>query len=227
MVACGCDSGIVVGAFRAGRTSKDKSKSYPWLQGILPIECATGVHVKLLVPQGQKDDNGWHLCSCNALTPVVPLDPHNGSLVFEICKDHFKCSFDKHEVTVWVSTPAVKAISKTVKSNVPFAAKKKEQVDEGKTWYGEEDFTRSNTGTKNIIKFMEKMKKDYRNHCGSLEDKDGNIKLHTSVTVCWDELMARVGSYFRRYTKGHSYFKGLSKEWQQKPCFGFKWVFEK
>ena len=211
--------GLVMTVFRGGKGPQNTSKSRPWLQGELPVRAATYVHIKQLVPQNIKDEKG-ELCVCSSLTPTLTVDAHDGSILLELGPNYFTCKFSKHHVQVWVRKPAIKAMFRIAKANVPFEPVKKAVTDGPKTFYSEDDFGRTLAGGKNIQKFMLQKKRDFEKHCGDLEDKHGNLKLKADVKVTWGEMSARAPSYFRRFTKGHDHWKKLTKEYQQKPFPG-------
>lgn len=141
--------------FRGGRSPSNKAKSFPWTQGSLPVSSCTGLHVKIWKPHLQRDEQGWELLSCTAVTPVVSLDPHNGSLLAEVCQNHVKYRYTDYHCEVEISKATVKAISKILHSNVQFHKKKSNNAPENvRTYFGEEDFSRTEKGTRNIIKFV-------------------------------------------------------------------------
>lgn len=216
---------IVTQVFRGGASTKKKrGKNHVWVQGPLPISAATKLHVKFLVPQNTTDENGFHTCVCSGLTPSVILDAHGGGVVLEICKSHFRYSYESDYLVVHVSNKAVQAVGDLSKANVPFSSTKKGQKDDlmpGKTFFSEDDFARSNVGLKNLKAYLNQMKFDFEHHFHSLEEgATGDIKLRNDLTTSWPEVLARAPSYFKRYQKQHPFFSSLSKESQQLSWFG-------
>lgn len=203
----------MVGAFTSGKKTEKKSKQYPWVEGALPIAAATTLHIKLVKPSGERDEKGWEMCLASSLSPVIVCDAHDGTLLAEVSEGHFRSQFNQCYLQIWISKATIKAIGAAVKSNTPFV-NKKGQAESSKTFYTEEDFTRSASGLKTVSKFMEKMKSDFEKYFGTLEDAAGDIVLRKDLKVSFAELQARSGSYFKKYMKGSSHWKGLSKEYQ-------------
>ena len=98
---------------------------------------------------------------------------------------------------------------KVAKASIPFQISRKggSASDHAPTFYSEEDFSRTAAGTRNIKMFICHMRPDFLKHYGPLENKDGFVMLKSGVKVTWDELLSRAGSYFRKFTKSHEYFK--------------------
>lgn len=208
-------SGVVVAAFRGGKTEKRSNKQYLFPKGPLPMEAATCVHVRLLMNESK---DGWDLCVATALSPVLSLDPHSNAVLMEITPHNIHFEYKTHCLRVWVTHKSVRAIARLAKANIPFDAKQEKKGEtSSKTYFGEEDLARTAAGAKNLQRILGQMKADYQTHCGHLVDAKGMMKLREDVVVSWDEMLCRAPSYFRRYTKGHPYFKSLSAEYQALP----------
>ena len=219
--------GIVVGTFRGGQKShaKKTSHQYPWSKGALPMPVATTAHVRLLMPYNESTADGWHLCVASNRSPVLVVDVHSMALMAEVSQSHFKYKYGEHYLQVWISNQTVRAIGKAVASNTAFPTKTGAEaaaaVESSRTYYTEEDFARTSVGLKNLQRYIQKMMADYERHFGVLiSAKTGLVHLRPDLQIDFDELLARSGSYMKRYMKGNAHFKSLSKEYQALSCLG-------
>ena len=212
--------GLVVCAFRGGKKGK-VGKQFAWTESALPFSSSTRVHCRLLFPQGVKNEENAQLVVCSCLSPVVSLDPHDGSVVMEIPTSKYKFDYSPDYFEAWISKEVLRCMKHVGESNVQFSSKKK---DAGiKTFFTEEDFARGGSATgKNIQKYMEYMKKDYESHIQTLcNPDDGSIKLTKEIVTSWPELLARSISFFKKYSKHHPHYKMMSKEMQEHSSLDF------
>ena len=213
---------IVVGAWSGGKTKTGKrAKDHVWPEGQLPVSSATRVHVRLIIPTGDKNDQGHQLAVASALSPVVPLDPHDGSILMQVNEGRYTVEFGKFYVKVWLKKEPIKALAKLCKAGLPLSAKKKDDDGINKTFLTEDDFQRTATGTKNMQKHLEQMLRDYEEHFQKLVSKKGEVKLTKDVVVSWSELVARSSSYFKKYVKNSAYWKGMSADAQKQSHLGY------
>lgn len=197
--------GMVTAVWRGGKGKK----LHVWPEGPLQINAARKVHVRLLLPQKEKDEDGRELCVCSSLSPIMVLDVHDGGLLVQVPHSQFVTEFHDDCMKVWISRKSVKAFFKIDKAQVPFEPKVAESV-QAVTYYTEDDFGRTVAGARNVVRFLEKMKRDYEGMFSPLEDDAGFLKLRQDIKVSWTELVARANSYFKRYMKGHDHYKSLS-----------------
>ena len=213
---------VVIAAWRGGKSGKTKSaKQYPWTEGSLPKYAATWVHVRMLKPEEKQNENGWELLTANNLSAVFALDPADeGSIVMEVPPSCFEYAYEPDILKVWVSKASIRALGKVAQASVPFHNKKKDD-ELSKSYYTECDFARSAAGFKNMSRYLWQMRKDFETHFHHFVKESGEVKLRKDLKVSWDELVARLPSYFRRYVRGSDHFKKMSKEQQKLTCLGF------
>ncbi|CAK9033403.1 Uncharacterized protein SCF082_LOCUS20468 [Durusdinium trenchii] len=209
--------GVISTLWRGGKDKK-RSKQYIWSERSLPQYAATMMHIKLLLPAGEQDENKWELLTADSFSPVVALDPSDdGSLIMEIPQSRFKHSFEDRCLKVWISKSSIKAIAKIYESSIPFEVKKKGSEDVmSKTYFTENDFQRNQAGVKNLTRYMAQMRRDFETHFHELVSESGLVRLRKDTKVSWEELVARVPSYFKRYCRNSSHWKEMSKESQSK-----------
>ena len=215
--------GLLTCAFRGGKKGK-QSKQFPWTHGNLPIHATTCVHCVLLCPQNVQNEQKEELLVCSSLSPVVILDPHDGAVVMEVAANMFTYDYSPDFFEIWLSREVLKSMKRIVQANIPFTEKKKDAAM-NKTWFTEEDFSNGNKGAiKNIQRYMDHMKRDYETHIQPLEDSDGVIKLPPKISTTWSELLARSGSYFKKFNKQHDHFKLMGKDKQALSYLGFTFL---
>lgn len=206
--------GVVVGAWRGGKSKKQ----HVWPEGHLPVSSATKVHVRLLTPQGQKNEKGDQLCVASSVSAVLSLGAHDGSILLEVPTACYTVEYTDTQLIIWISKKTVQALSKINQACVPFHAKKKNQDSvAAKAFFSEDDFSRTTTGAKNIQLYLQQMKRDYEKFFPALENEKGNLMLRQDIQVTFAEILARISSYFKKYLKGSEHWKGLTKEYQQLP----------
>ena len=187
-----------------------------WPRGPLPVSNGTQFHAQMLFPQNEQDEDGRELLVASALSPVFALDAHDGSLVLEVPEDHREYEYETGYLKVWVSRKSINALGKVTKACVPFTLKKSE-ADSGfaRSFYTADDFSKSAAGTKNLTRYLCQMRKDYERHFKKIVDSKGSLLLRHDIDCTWEEPLARSSSYFRRYLRGTSYWKGMSKLQQE------------
>ena len=206
--------GVVVGAWRGGKSKKQ----HVWPEGHLPVSSATKVHVRLLTPQGEKNQNGDQLCVASSVSAVLSLGAHDGSILLEVPTACYTVEYTDTHLMIWISKKTVQALSKINQACVPFHAKKKNQEAVAvKAFFSEDDFGRTATGMKNVQLYLQQMKRDYEKIFPALENEKGNLILRNDIQVTFSEILARASSYFKKYLKGSEHWKGLTKEYQQLP----------
>lgn len=207
---------VVTSVWRGGKSAKKRAKDHVWPSGALPLSAATRLHVRLVMPAGDQQDDGSELCVASSLSPVVPLDPHDGSVMMEVSSEFFTYQYDEMYLRIWLRKQVVKELVKLSKAAVPFSLKAADQKDGmHKTYYSEEDFSRNSTGLKNIQRYMLQMLRDYEEHVKPLIQPNGEIALRSDIKTTWPELMSRVSSYFKKYVKGSAHFKTMTEESQK------------
>ena len=213
---------VVLCAFRGGQSRQKKPKQYVFARGTLPISSATVVHVRLLTPENTQDSQNRELCLATGFSPVIKLDAHDGGIVFEVPQSCFEYEYSQDCLKVWLERKTVRAISKVAKAQVPFKkAKDEEGQTSSKTYFGEEHFGKNATGNKNIQIYAQQMLRDYEVHFKPLLQENGTIQLKHDLLVPWEEILARLANYFKKYHKGSNFFKDMSKEFQMVPCPGW------
>lgn len=179
-----CRIALVVGAWRGGKTSK-KGKEVPWCGAGLPINAATRVHCKMLVPANIRDDQKRELLIANSKSHVFSLPAHNGGLVVEVPPDCFSFEYQDTQLKVWLCRKSIRCMKQINESNIPFQAKPKD-ADSVPVFFTEEDFARGGSGTnKNIAKFMNGMRRDQEVHFGQFVTKDSaqTVKLRPACSI--------------------------------------------
>ena len=167
-----CRLVVVTGVWRGAKSQQKKSKDAPYPGSSLPISAATKIHGKALFPEKEVDDQKWHLFTATGRTPVFCLDAHDGSLVMEIPPDCFRYTYKPDCLEVWLSPKSIKCVKTIMASNLPFVPKKKHD-GATPTFFTEEDFAKSGTGTnKNIAKCINAMRHDQEVHFGQFVEKD-------------------------------------------------------
>ena len=201
---------MVVCVWRGGKSTKQ----YVWPDGKLPISASTRIHARILTPQNQKNSEGDQLCVGSCISPLIVLGAHDGTILCEVPASCYTSEFTSTHAKFWISRKTVKAIATLNKANVQLSEKKKEQDPIcTKAFFHEDDFQRSAMGTKNAQIYVSKMRRDYEQLFPPLVGSDGTLKLRNDIVgVTWSELLARLPSYFKKFTKTHAHWKGLSAE---------------
>ncbi|CAK8987778.1 unnamed protein product, partial [Durusdinium trenchii] len=165
-------------------------------------------------------------------SPVVTLDAHDGSLVFEIPADQFKLKSTQSRVDFEISELALKCWRKVGESGLnletPSEPKsKKAKVETSQP--GEEKFSapllltendlgNNNAGRKNMSAFVWTMIQDFQKQFWTILHGDNVLHLPEKNKVPWEEFAAKIPVYFRRkYTRGSKAWKEMCSEDRNRP----------
>ncbi|CAE8646667.1 unnamed protein product [Polarella glacialis] len=166
--------------------------------GPLPAECAVTIRAVLLMPA----ESGSLVCSC--LSPVVMLDAHDGSIMFEIPSASFEASECSTGLTFKLVPSAWAAFSLAGKclSQIEPVAKLSTSSSSaaGSTTrvFVETDFKDTAAGKANMQTFFQCMREAWESMHHPLVDQVGYVQLSKTERVLWAELSARLPLYIAK-----------------------------
>ena len=115
------------------------------------------------------------------LDPIFGLNPHDGSLLFEVPGDRMVVRHDENRLHISLDEAGLRAYANAAEAKLPLdvAAADKKARPSQTTYFVEDDFKNTNPGKVNMKTFVLMMKKDWEGMHYPLVDDDGSINLGT------------------------------------------------